>query len=150
MIAFIYSYVTNMPETGRIRECDDCGEILDEPMDQSGTDQMPCPNCESLQPHVRLSFSETLPLHEKHELKIRGPEGGKPRYESVQGDDLHRKSGRWMQLKRIIDRVNNRYQEIITDPETGEVVHKNEEPLSEHRGHGSAKMYKINTTDDDA
>ncbi len=139
-----------MPETVRIIECGECGEILDEPTDQTETDRMPCPNCGSLRRHVRLSFSETLTLHEKRKLKAKGPEGGKPRYESVQGDDLHQKSGRWMKLKRIIDRVNDWYQEIITDPKTGEVVHKTEDPLSEHRGHGSAKRYKINTTDDDA
>jgi hypothetical protein len=30
-------------------------------------------------------------------------------------------------------------EEVVTDPETGNVVHRSEEPLSEHRGHGSAR-----------
>jgi hypothetical protein len=72
-------------------------------------------------------------------MKARDPKGGRPKYEAVQGDDLHRKTGIWMKLTRIIDRANDWYQEIVTNPQTGEEVHKIEEPLSEHRGHGSAK-----------
>lgn len=38
-----------------------------------------------------------------------------------------------------IDRENNRYREIIRDPDTGHVIHEVDEPLDEHRGHGCAK-----------
>ncbi len=44
-----------------------------------------------------------------------------------------------MVKKRIIDRENNWYEEVVVDEETGEVVHENSEPLSDHKGHGSAK-----------
>lgn len=139
-----------MPETSRTIECADCGRILDEPVEGIASGQVPCPYCGSLRRHVRLSFSETLALHERVKLKARDPKGGRPRYEAVQGDDLSRKTGRWMKLTRIIDRARDWYQEIVTDPRTGEAVHKTEEPLSQHRFHGSAKRQVCNSTDDDA
>ena len=39
----------------------------------------------------------------------------------------------------MIDREADTYDETVTDPESGEIVHECHEPLSEHRGHGSAK-----------
>ena len=39
----------------------------------------------------------------------------------------------------VIDRENDLYKEVVTDPDTGKIIHQCEEPLSEHVGHGSAK-----------
>jgi hypothetical protein len=44
-----------------------------------------------------------------------------------------------MKLERLIDRAKNWYKEVVRDPETGEIIHKCEEPLREHRGHGTVK-----------
>ncbi|MBZ5499537.1 MAG: hypothetical protein LAP85_24320 [Acidobacteriia bacterium] len=41
-----------------------------------------------------------------------------------------------------IDRRKDLYQEIVTDPETGAIIHKCEEPLREHEGHGDARKKK--------
>jgi len=70
---------------------------------------------------------------------VKTPGVNRPRIEFVEGDDLHRDFGRWMKLSRQIDRENDRYRETVVDPKTGRVVHECDEPLSEHRGHGSAK-----------
>jgi hypothetical protein len=80
-----------------------------------------------------LTFRASLGYKAKSQVK------GKPYIEGKAGDDLHRKTGSWMHLQRIIDRARNWYTEVVTDSETGEVVHRCEEPLSGHRGHGSAK-----------
>jgi hypothetical protein len=48
-----------------------------------------------------------------------------------------------MKIQRVIDRAKNWYREIVQDPETGQVVHQSDEPLTEHRGHGSAKTQKM-------
>ena len=40
-----------------------------------------------------------------------------------------------------VDRENNIYDEIVTD-KNGNVIYKNNEPLKQHRGHGSAKKKK--------
>lgn len=58
------------------------------------------------------------------------------------GDDLNRKTGLWMKIKIIIDRDNDAYQETVSDPRTGQIIHHTDEPLSEHQGHGSARSKK--------
>jgi hypothetical protein len=55
------------------------------------------------------------------------------------GDSFFRLTGQVHRLNRVIAKRGNRYLEHIEDRETGEVVHHCEEPLSEHRGHGSAR-----------
>jgi len=65
--------------------------------------------------------------------------GGKALAEGLSGDDLHRDSGKWMKKERVIDREKDLYREVVTDPETGKITHRCEEPLSKHHGHGSAK-----------
>jgi hypothetical protein len=72
-------------------------------------------------------------------VKAKHPKQKKPFIEAVSGDDLHRKSQKWMKLERVVDRDKNQYSETITDPSTGKVVHQCKEPLTKHRGHGSAK-----------
>ena len=76
-------------------------------------------------------------------LKARKEGDKKPSYESLQGADLQRSTGKFMQKKRIIDRENDQYEETVIDPCTGEVIYECKEPLSKHRGHGSAKKTKI-------
>ncbi len=77
----------------------------------------------------------------KSKLGIKGRRGGreKPFIERVVGDDLFRRTGKWMRLERTIDRDNDWYEETIIDPETDEIIHRCKEPLSQHTGHGSAK-----------
>lgn len=42
-------------------------------------------------------------------------------------------------VERTIDKSHNIYKERVIDPESGEVIHRCEEPLSSHQNHGSAK-----------
>ena len=72
-------------------------------------------------------------------MKPKHPGSKKPFVEQTTGADLHRKTGKWMNLSRVYDRENDLYKEVITDPTTGEIVHECIEPLSSHNGHGSAK-----------
>jgi hypothetical protein len=67
---------------------------------------------------------------------------GKPFVEGVDGDDVHRATGHWNVLSRLIDRRGNRYRERIVDGETGEVIRDVDEPLTGHRGHGSDKTVR--------
>jgi len=48
--------------------------------------------------------------------------------------------GIWSHRSKVEDKKSDEYLEIVTNPETGEILHKCEEPLSQHRGHGSAKQ----------
>jgi hypothetical protein len=137
-----------MPESGRSIECGECGFPIDEPVDSEASKRRPCPNCGSLRRHVRLSYSETLSLHEKSKIIARPSGGGKPTYEAIEGDDLNRKNGVWMRLHRVIDRAKNRYHERIIDPRTNTIIHESDEPLDKHIGHGSDHREQKEKSDD--
>jgi hypothetical protein len=63
----------------------------------------------------------------------------RPTYEAKLGVELHRDSGREQLVGRHFHHATDRYDEVIADLETGEVVHERHQPLSEHHGHGAAK-----------
>lgn len=120
-------------------KCGQCGTKLNESPSASPDKRTPCPQCGSLQRSFAVSISETIETHSKLSSVGRRPGMKRPFVEQISGDDLHRKSGRWMILNRVIDRLNNWYHEIVKDKKTGKIVHETSEPLTEHRGHGSAK-----------
>lgn len=85
-------------------------------------------------------ISESITIRSEIALKHKRPGVKKPLSEQKHGDSLSTKLGRWMRRSRVVDRENDRYTETVVDPKTGEMVHHCDEPLSEHRGHGSAKV----------
>lgn len=94
----------------------------------------------------KVELLETVHMHAKVEGKVKeeGKRPSKHRYviEFEAGDDLHKDSGKWMNKVKVINRREDDYLEVITDPETGEKVHECHEPLRQHQGHGSAKPKK--------
>lgn len=103
-----------------------------------------CPKCGAFEQEVLMEIIEDVAVeaHDNVRLKVKDPAlSGKknPRLDQFAGADLRKSDGRWMQKERIIDRDRDYYKEVVIDPSDGTVVHKNEEPLSEHFGHGSAK-----------
>jgi hypothetical protein len=44
----------------------------------------------------------------------------------------------WVNIRRTIDKNSDHYEEEVRD-EAGNIIHHVSEPLSKHRGHGSAK-----------
>ncbi len=113
-----------------------CGKPIDEPSNLKLEQRKPCPKCDSRNRKFFKEMSVAIKMHTSVGIKTKDSTG-KTTLEGVSGDDFHRKSGQWMKKERVIDHKNNRYKETIVNPETGEVVHHNEEPLSAHRGHGS-------------
>ena len=59
--------------------------------------------------------------------------------EGFTGMDLSRDLGRLMRKESIYDRAGNRRFELVVDPQTGDVIHHCDEPLTEHTGRGSAR-----------
>jgi hypothetical protein len=51
---------------------------------------------------------------------------------------FYKTTGTWHKVERLINRDTDQYQEVVTDAD-GNVLHRCEEPLSAHRGHGDAK-----------
>jgi len=123
-------------------QCGACGATINEPQDLSPGKRTPCPACGSTTRKFSVFITETLTLRESLGFKAKRQGQGKPYVEGRSGDDLHRKTGKWMKKEQVIDRENDQYAEVVTDPETGIVMHHCKEPLSKHRGHGSAKKAK--------
>jgi hypothetical protein len=122
--------------------CSEYGFDIDDTSETPKSSWKPCPNCGSLRRTPVLRYHETLNLHEMTKLKAEKEGEKKPSYEALEGDDLQRSTGKYVEKKRIIDRENDWYEERIVDSENGEVIHECKEPLSEHKGHGSAKNKK--------
>lgn len=119
--------------------CGECGELTDEPTGTPVELRKPCPNCGSLSRMAKVHIEEKLGLHSDLGLEARSPGEKKPFLEQKTGDSYWRKMGKWMRRNRIIDRRNNRYIKKVEDPNTGEIVRDVDEPLTAHRGRGSAK-----------
>lgn len=132
-----------MTRTFTIVRCDNCGQILEEPPGLNTEDKKPCPICGSTSRRYGIDVNEEVVPREKLRLKAKHTkkkkEKERPYCEIVTGDDLQRSTGIWMRIERIIDRIRDKYREIVTEPKTGKIVHHCEEPLSDHQQHGSAK-----------
>jgi hypothetical protein len=102
-------------------------------------ERQPCPNCGSLERHFAVTLDGRVNVSSSLGLKAKSRGKGKPFMESKQGDSFSTSRGRWMRLLQIVDRRNNRYRKLVTDPETGEVIRDVDEPLSEHVGRGDAR-----------
>lgn len=84
-----------------------------------------------------MSASDQLDqFREKIGLRTKRKGGKRPFAEQVGGDDLHRLTGRWTRIRRLIDRDRNRYIEKISDSD-GRVLRDVDVPLDQHRGHGA-------------
>ena len=87
-------------------------------------------------------INETIEIHSDLGLKYKRTGVKKQLSEQKRGDSFSTRFGRWMRRSRVLDRENNRYTESVVDPKTGETIHHCNEPLSDHQGHGSAKVSK--------
>ncbi len=118
--------------------CAGCGAPIDEPASLPVSDRKPCLSCGSTIRHFSAHIHDSFTIYEKIGMKQKRHGHKKPIYESVSGYDLHRASGQWNKLTREIDRENNRYREVIVNPETGETLRHCDELLTDHINHGSA------------
>lgn len=71
-------------------------------------------------------------------LLFAAPPDRRPLAEIVVGDDWSRSRQKWVRLERFISRSLDWYSETVVDQESGEVIHRCHEPLSEHTSRGSA------------
>jgi hypothetical protein len=125
----------------RITRCAN-GHLLDEDPRIPVDEKMECPECGSkgraFEVYASASVSATgrMMAHGRSGTKV----GGRRRWEIWRGDDLHRDTGTWRRLFRLIDRRRRPhwYSEQIVS-EAGDVVRDVEEPLEKHQGRGSAR-----------
>jgi len=112
--------------------CGDCGKRLSE-------GNKVCPKCGSKRKHYKMKFEEKINLHHQTSGKVKKKGLEKPIQEFKAGNHLYKKTGKWYHRKMNIDRGKDYYEEVVTDKATGKIVHQCKEPLSKHKGHGSAK-----------
>jgi len=126
--------------------CAECKANL--PVEHAGSKVgSPCPNCGSTEKHIHFELRDEMrfEIHDSLRGKVKNvtlPSSKNPRVKFFSGDDLRKSDGKWMQKEMVVDRDNNLYKELVTDPQTGEVIRDCEEALSDHVGHGDAKFKK--------
>lgn len=120
-------------------KCNKCGTTLNEATDIQPDKRIPCPSCGSTSRCYEECALVKVGVVTGGKMKGKHANENKPFIVQSSGKDLFRKTGQLMDKIMVIDRDHNLYQEIITDPGTGEVIRSCTEPLSEHKGHGSAK-----------
>jgi len=98
----------------------------------------PCPRCGNTT-HVSYPPGQEFVLTGNLRLYSKPPEGGRWFIDQRETHSLYRKTNERHFVKRTIDRDNDRYYERIIEVGTGRVIRHVDEPLSEHRGRGSAK-----------
>ena len=121
--------------------CSDCkaplvdGDPLAEP-------RYACPECGSIKRTIGIGVSEDVPVRDGLGMKAKRPGTKRPYIEAKSGPSYSHKFDKHVHRDTLINRDNNFYSETVTDYETGEVIHHNAEPLSDHVDHGYAKFKK--------
>ncbi len=122
--------------------CSDCGKHLSDvpAADRSlpPTGRAPCPGCGSRNWTYSVLIGETVETHDEVRYKGRHLGAKRPHIEGRAGASYHRATGQWNDRRMWLDRERDEYHEVIRD-DSGTVLHKCDEPLSEHQGHGSAR-----------
>jgi len=118
--------------------CSNCGGVLAVDADESP--RTPCPECAALARTRRIEISDSARGSAVVAYAARHPGEKQAFLWGSTGDSWSRKLQRWVQRGMVFDRAADRYKEEVSDPLTGEIIHSADEPLSEHRGHGSARM----------
>lgn len=91
-------------------------------------------------PPVAMSAHDTFSLAFHTSCKVIQKDGGKrPAREVWAGDDYWHDGERWVHKYRLIDRRRDVYAEFVMVMETGRLLRRKLEPLSEHTGRGGAR-----------
>ena len=105
--------------------------------------EAPCPACGSIVRIWRVRVEDAVTARERLGAKLTRnslPSRKKVRIELQTGDEIRRDGKGWVTKHRLVDRDTDRYIEHVVDAETGALICDQDEPLSQHRGHGSAKI----------
>jgi hypothetical protein len=93
-----------------------------------------CHNCGSTARTADVSVKLTVSVQTYMKVHSKHRDGGREVVrEEISGDDFYGKTGRWSIMRRLIDRANDWYEEVFHDRDTGSVIHKKAERLTDHR-----------------
>lgn len=127
--------------------CKNCGDKLDEMPKAVAYQRTPCPRCGS-----------RLRLFQKYLAASITPRGGlrgvafrtsKTKWftKFLAEPSFTHRLGLWSYRLKVENKRSNQYLEVVTNPETGEILHHCSESLTEHRGHGTAEA-RVNGPND--
>lgn len=117
-------------------KCDPCDALILEEIDPNDPEHVTCKSCGAkLKP---FTAPGTLLKGEVWREGVSKSKGWLAKV-LIAFRPQHNRNGALARHERIIDRRNNHYSEQVTLLDSGEVVHRCDEPLSDHQGHGSAK-----------
>ncbi|MGH7115721.1 MAG: hypothetical protein ACREE9_14665 [Stellaceae bacterium] len=119
-----------------IAKCEPCNALVVEEVDKGDPEHVICKSCGAklspiFEPGTRMDgkfWRDGLSRTKGLLGRVR-----------VAFEPQHSRGGVLARLERFIDRNTDRYFEKVTMCDSGEIVHECDEPLSDHRGHGSAK-----------
>ena len=110
--------------------CANCGAVIDEPAGTQPENRQPCPACGSIGRNFQVALEGHIEFHDSVRLKLKDAATGKTKVDQFSGDDLRQKTGNWMKKVRLIDHERDQYKEVVTDPESGQEIHRCEEPIT--------------------
>lgn len=93
--------------------CGECHQTLNEPTSLPADERQPCPNCGSLTRLNKITFVETLAIHEGLRLRSKQPGKGGWMRDFRTGDDYSHYLEGWGERVLDIDREQNSYREVI-------------------------------------
>ena len=121
--------------------CSDCGAAISCSNDSENF-RAPCSSCGGTKRTINVSINETIGLRDFIGVKAKRLGQKRPYVEDISKPSFSHDKQKVVHRHTFIDRDSNIYSEKVTDIETAEVIHQNQEPLSAHTGHGSAKFKK--------
>jgi hypothetical protein len=120
-------------------QCSDCGALIDTASD-TPENRTPCPICGKKGRTFNTFIEEAITLRDGLGVKAKRPGEKRPFVEDKAMPSFSHRLRKHVLREQVIDSDNDRYFEKVTDYESGEIIHHNEEPLSEHLGHGIEKI----------
>lgn len=123
--------------------CGGCGRQLEEPPSTPAGERIACPDCGSQARKFGVEITSVAEVRAGVRAKARsgeaGKPGGKPWLTTMSEPSWSHDRQKWMHRQKTENRKDNRYTEVVWDPDTGEIIHECEEPLRDHQDHGSAR-----------
>jgi hypothetical protein len=93
--------------------CQECDRLLGGPTELAEESPQPCPDCGSMKRHVRVSFFETIAVHEQFGVRSTRPDQSGWLKEAKDGDSYTRDLNAWGERTLQKDREHNLYRELI-------------------------------------
>lgn len=130
--------IVTMRSTPNDTFCSTCGDLIDKTLD-TPENRIPCLRCGATARTIYESMIISVIYRDGIGLKGKRPGQKKAFVEDLSEPSFSSSKQKHVHRQRLIDRDNDQYSEKVTDYETGEVLHECSEPLSSHKGHGSAR-----------